>query len=498
MSIDTPEVTGNRATRRAAGQRGRKLAAIGSGAVLATGVAAGAVASFATSAAAAPITVQNTNDSGAGSLREALANANPGDTIDLTGLSGTITLTSGELVIEDAVTISGPGPSVLAIDGNHASRVFQMNSDLSGGTVTISGITITGGDAGKGQGGGINFYCDGGAANLVIDNTVVTGNAGDDLGGGLYFDRCHNGSNLTIQNSVVSNNTARSSGGGGIWFDEGDTLTIQNSSISGNRGAYYGGGLYFDDGVNLIVLNSTLSDNHASQGTDAAGDGSGGAMQLTDITGTAQIANSTINGNTADFNGGGINLESGSLSLQQTTISGNTANVGTGDGLYLGYGASGKAAHAPRGKQAQDGDGPSAADVGTVDIAGTIVAGNADGTDDIASGSEAGVTASIASSVIGAVNNVGVTDGGGNQMGVTDPGLEALADNGGATQTMALKAGSPAIDKGPDPVPSFPGNEFDQRGAGFDRVVNGKVDVGAYEVQAPAPEPVVIAPKFTG
>ena len=109
MSNDAPEVTGNRAARRAAARRGRKLTALGSGAVLATGVAARAMAAFAPAAGAVPIVVQNTNDSGAGSLREALANANPGDTIDLTGLTGTITLTSGELEVEDAVTIQGPG-----------------------------------------------------------------------------------------------------------------------------------------------------------------------------------------------------------------------------------------------------------------------------------------------------------------------------------------------------------------------------------------------------
>jgi hypothetical protein len=96
------------------------------------------------------------------------------------------------------------------------------------------------------------------------------------------------------------------------------------------------------------------------------------------------------------------------------------------------------------------------------------------------------------------VNGLTPTDGGGNQMDVTDPGLDPLGNNGGATQTMALKTGSVAIDKGPNPVPTFPGNEFDQRGTGFARVVNGQVDVGAFEVQPPAVEPVVIQPKFTG
>jgi hypothetical protein len=495
-AVETP--AGNRATRRATARRGRKLAALGSGAVLATGAASAALAAFPASASAVTIAVSNTNDAGAGSLRQALADANPGDTIDLSGVSGTITLTSGQLDIDDAVTITGPGASTLAISGNGASRVFQMDSDLGGGTVTITGVTITGGNT-TGQGAGINFYCDSGSGNLVIDSVVITGNTDEDLGAGLYFDRCHNGSNLTIANSVISNNTATDSGGGGIWFDEGETLTIQNTTVANNRGAYYGGGLYFDDGANLVVLNSTFSGNQASQGGDA--EGSGGAIQITDLTGSALIANSTISGNSAIDNGGGINLESGSLTLEQATISGNTAGAG-GDGLYLGYGSSSDAAaqRAQRGKQATTdaAEGPSAQAVGTVAIAGTIIAGNADGTDDVGGAPDGGNAATVTSSVTGGVNNVTVTDGGGNQTGVTDPGLAALAANGGPTETMALLAGSAAIDAGPNPVPDFPGNEFDQRGPGFARVVGSAVDVGAYEVQEPAPAPLVITPRFTG
>ena len=93
-----------------------------------------------------------------------------------------------------------------------------------------------------------------------------------------------------------------------------------------------------------------------------------------------------------------------------------------------------------------------------------------------------------------------VTDAGGTQFGV-DPLLDALAANGGPTLTMALLPGSPAKDAGPVPEPAFPGSEFDQRGDGFARVVDGRADVGAFEVQAAAagaPEPVVITPKFTG
>ena len=85
------------------------------------------------------IVVTNTNDSGPGSLRDALAVANDGDTIDATGVSGTILLTSGQLNVDKDVTISGPGADHLAVDGNAQSRVFYVNP---GKTVTIDGLTV--------------------------------------------------------------------------------------------------------------------------------------------------------------------------------------------------------------------------------------------------------------------------------------------------------------------------------------------------------------------
>ncbi len=487
MKLDAPAVTGNRATRRAAARRSRKLAALGSGAVLATGVAAGVMAAFPQAAGAAPIVVQNTDDSGAGSLREALANANPGDTIDLTGLSGTITLTTGQLEIEDAVTIQGPGASALAISGNNASRVFYLLDDLSGGTVTISGLTITGGN--DGPGGGVFFNCNGGSGSFVVSDAVVTGNTSDSLGGGLYFDRCDEGGSMSVLNSVVSNNTSTDSGAGGIWFDEGDSLTIENSTVSGNHALDGGGGglsafAYQAGGV--TVLNSTISGNTASEG--------GGGMYLFSSDQPIVVANSTVTGNSAGSVGGGIFVFTGSIDLQQSTVTGNVA-ADRGDGLYLGYAGSGIKAASGNGNDrvhaaVDDGQG-----IGVV--TGSIVAGNDDGTSDIGGNPEASSVTTTAS-VIGAVASIPDTDGGGNQLGVTDPGLDPLANNGGATQTMALKAGSPAVDTGPDPVPSFPGNEFDQRGAGFARVVGSKVDVGAFEVQDVTPAPLVITPRFTG
>ena len=88
-------------------------------------------------------TVTNTNDSGAGSLRQALADANDGDTIDFNlTYPATITLTTGQLVVGNSVTISGPGANNLTVDGNANDRVFYISS---GKTVTIDGLTVTNG-----------------------------------------------------------------------------------------------------------------------------------------------------------------------------------------------------------------------------------------------------------------------------------------------------------------------------------------------------------------
>ena len=91
---------------------------------------------------------------GAGSLRQALVDANDGDTIDATGISGVITLTTGQLLVDKSVTINGPGADMLAIDGNAASVVFFIFRNLGGETVTISGLTIRNGGGGN-FGGGI-------------------------------------------------------------------------------------------------------------------------------------------------------------------------------------------------------------------------------------------------------------------------------------------------------------------------------------------------------
>ncbi|MFZ0917151.1 MAG: hypothetical protein WAN04_09690, partial [Candidatus Udaeobacter sp.] len=130
------------------------------------------------SAHATIIPVTNTNDSGPGSLRQALVNAKDGDTIDATGVSGTITLTSGQLLVDKSVTINGAGADVLALDGNAISRVFETVTGAK--TVSISGLTIRNGQLS--QGGGI-LNADN--TTLTIINSTLSGNAAG-LGGGVF------------------------------------------------------------------------------------------------------------------------------------------------------------------------------------------------------------------------------------------------------------------------------------------------------------------------
>jgi hypothetical protein len=147
------------------------------------------------------ITVKNTNDSGPGSLRYAIASANSGDTINFKLIyPATITLTTGTLNIGTSLTISGPGPLNLAISGNNVVRVLYISS---GATVRISGVTIENGVApigdcvfANGGGGVCNF------GTLTLINSTISGNSAGYGGGILNF------GTMTVTNSTVSGNVA--------------------------------------------------------------------------------------------------------------------------------------------------------------------------------------------------------------------------------------------------------------------------------------------------
>ena len=334
------------------------------------------------------IVVTNTNDNGAGSLRDALAIANDGDTIDATGVSGTILLTSGELQITHSVIISGPGASHLAVDGNGQSRVFYKR----GWNLTVSGLTIRNGHVPNDGGGGI-----------------------DNEGGAL-----------TLGNCTVSGNSAYYGGGVSNYADNAGvaTLTLTNSTLSGNS-AYSGGGIFngtFGGGASVTISNSTISGN-------SAGDG-GGIYNSPSPRSYAEVGvnNSTISDNSTTGNGGAI-YNHGFLELASTIL--NAASLG--ENIFN--------------------------DAGAVSSLGYNV-----------SSDDAG----------------GYLTATGDQIN-TDPLLGPLQDNGGPTFTHALLFGSPAIDTGD---PSFtPPPSYDQRGLGYPRVVNGRVDKGSFEVRVPRATP---------
>ena len=216
---------------------------------------------FGGSAQAFEFTVYNTADGGEGSLREAIdqANNNPDpDTIVFSSLFDsprTIYLTSGSLLINDDVTIEGPGSELLTIDGaEQTDRIFEIDGPEGVGIgVEISGMTITGGRTPDQD----NFPAGGGIrssyvsyVDLTLTDTVITGNAADSepadgsegfgYGGGVAS---LGGGSLTVSDSVVSGNTAGQDGdgvtlsagiGGGILAVDADVL-IEDSTISENK-----------------------------------------------------------------------------------------------------------------------------------------------------------------------------------------------------------------------------------------------------------------------
>ena len=291
---------------------------------------------------AATVVVTNRADSGPGSLRQAIADASPGDAITFAGAasSGTITLTSGELVISTSLTIAGPGATALTISGNSLSRVFDIGA---GADVEIDDVTISRGDVDFNHDPSAFFlhgYAGGGIYNLgrlTLRHGAVTENVG---GIGVSANPTNPGGPL--------------SGGGGIY--NGGTLIVDTSAITGNteqsglpigRGGNAGppGGGVYNDGT-LTVTNSTIDDNSASPGDGGGAPGGNGGGIYTSPTGTTVISRSTLAGNTAGRGGpgpgygcarprsdgagggGGAIANDGALTVDASTIVGNSAGAG--------------------------------------------------------------------------------------------------------------------------------------------------------------------------
>jgi predicted outer membrane repeat protein len=425
-------------------------------------------AAAAMSAHAATITVTNTSDSGPGSLRQALAVAHDGDRI-ICAVSGTITLTSGALGVVKNVTISGPGADQLSIYGNqspiHIQPVFFVPA-----IATISGLTIRNSTDGIDNFGGKltvrncvisdnslygihNSTPEFGTVTATIVSTTVSGNSY-----GVYTLPAifSGGATVTINDCTISGNFSPTNGGG---ISCNNTfLTVANSTISGNSAGRSGGGI---SGNNVSIVNSTISSNSAG--------GSGGGIS----GGALSIVNSTISGNSAGENGGGIS--GNNVSIVNSTISGNSADTSGG-------GIDDAASLRVSNCTITSNSAPSGGNIyneGSVDVSDTILNAGASGQNIFNDG---GTVTSLG-------YNLSSDDGGGYLTGPgdqinTDPLLGPLQDNGGPTLTHALLPGSLAIDAGD---PSFTPPPFkDQRDCNFDRVFNGRIDIGSFETQPPS------------
>jgi uncharacterized repeat protein (TIGR01451 family) len=372
-------------------------------------------------------TVINNLDNGSGSLRFVVANSADNAVITFDpSVTGTILLTNGQIEISHNVTIQGPGPKTLAVDGVATYRIFHVNPGLT--NVNISGLTLTHGS--------------------VVSSTVAAGGA------------VYNEGVLNFKNCRLTDNYARGWDGvggsacGGAIYSTNTTgvgslglinCTVDRNSASGGSGspggAGFGAGIYIPSGY-LGLTNCTFAFNNAyggnGTGSGDGGNAGGGAIYSLDL---GDLINCTIRLNGA-FPGGSALGSPGSafgggvitrITPPYTRVLNTILTDNSGGASRDGYGVFDSLGHNLHGN------------VGAwIDFGDftTVVADN------------------------------GAT--------IVTPGIGPLADNGGDTPTFAISQSSPMHDMGDDAVLTTPyGLTTDQRG-GF-RLVDLHVDIGAYE-----------------
>ena len=460
------------------------------------------------------IVVHSTADDGPGSLRQALLLARYGSTINITG-GGTITLTSGELVVDKSVTIRGPGADKLAVSGNNASCVFHIKP---GTTVSISGLKITNASVPVfpfTEGGGI--YNDG--ATVMVNNCVISQNSPSGIfstgslelsdsavtensGAGIFNSGLmsmtrseisrnlgsgiQNDAILSVTDSQIRGNQSNSFGGGVLnrRGTGGSTVTLTNTVVSENVAAV-GGGIS-NEGAAVILINSTVRNNSA-----VGGAGIDNYCPGSDWTCPITIINSTVSNNTGvgiwNYAGGGQAI----LTVTNSTVSSNsstgiyTSGVETGVGLLRLMNST--VSNNGNGIQNISLLGGSS----TVEIANTIFNDNLGPGGSIGSldGTVISLGYNLSSDAVGGDGSTGpggLLNGPGDIRN-TNALLGPLQNNGGPTMTHALLSNSPAIDTGDpnfNPHAFTPPLLYDQRNSRrFPRVVNGRVDIGAFELR---------------
>ncbi|MEM8679834.1 MAG: right-handed parallel beta-helix repeat-containing protein [Planctomycetota bacterium] len=362
------------------------------------------------------------------SLREAieLANAEPGRNTILFRTEGPLELSMGELVISDDVTISGN----VTVDAKGQSRVFLITD----GTVTLSELSLVGGSAE--QGGGV--YVAGPAVASLI-NVQVRDNTATMEGGGIF-----NAGNLVAEETLVADNDAID--GGGIYNSPTGVAHFIRSTVTGND-AIHGAGVA-NQGEFTLAYSAVHTNSASGQG--------GGIFNDTHLADPiTRIDSSTLSGNTASA-GGAVYNAAGQVQVTYSTLTNNDATT-LGSGLVTGDTAN-----------------------ALTEARSSILAGNIDSNDVVAIG-PLDAFVSLGYNLVGDGNAASRFIQMGDQViGMADPLLDSLRDNGGSSLTHALLPGNLAFDTGDPDVAQPPST--DQRGGSFARVV-GTIDIGAYEEQ---------------
>jgi hypothetical protein len=425
---------------------------------------------FTVSASADVFQVTSNADFGAGTLRDAIdqANANPGpDEITFADGLGTITVT-GQMEVSDTLTITGPSAGQV-ISGDGQTRILAVITEDT--PLTLENLVLTDGLT---TADGANPSCtetDGkGAAvcsrsalhltRVTIQNSRTLGE--DAVGGGMYLT---NGG--TIHDSILRNNQIEGptlDGGGALKCAcAGQVLEIHNSLIQGNT--------VFDEGSRGGGLNLTGALALTSSAITNNQSGLSGAALWT--LATVLIENSTISGNRSSLNPITILSPSGGVMARNSTFTDNESTDLNGEfstGLLIAFFSSDF----------------------TVRLESLILAGNTAGEGNFlvapaTPGASGEVTVDVVHSLFGD-DSAEINGQNLNNIFSDNPRLQPLADLGcavpagapGSEQCVpvhAFRAGSPAVNAGSNPE----GLEFDQRGAGFPRVNDGQADIGSYE-----------------
>jgi hypothetical protein len=486
----------------------------------------------------ATFTVLDLGDGGIGSglegdlrycIEAANANNAPSNRIVFQpGLTGTITLQQGRLLVDKNLKIDGPGADFLTISGNHQSGVFEITTDPRAQNFRMAGVTIADGigvvtSFGHKGGGLLNQHADVTLTHCVFSDNVVGGVNGLGYGGAIYSVA----GTLALTNCTIADNHAdgTNSDGGGLYLENG-VLSFDHCTLSGNSAATRGGavdsiigavtvtatdttmtgnsagtGGAMYGGTSTTCIRCTITDNSAATGgavyvfndtfidctiaDNVATTGVGGGLVGSSATQLGLIG-CTIAGNSAGLDGGGLWWVGGLATISDCTFSDNRAPNGFGAGIFIANISQSGVSVALTSSTLTDNSGLTGGGLFIGDPSSRALVGNT-----ILAGNEArfeatdvlGTVLSLGHNLVGEVDGSSgwqATDLTGTGDSPLDPRLGPLQDNGGPTWTRAPFADSPAIDHG-DPVLS---GSLDQRGTfrDFDGFGSGP-DIGAVEAE---------------